>query len=179
MREKDEPTLQRLRIERDLYTQAEAVFEARIQDLIDELRTDVEREASTIFLALTTDKSYKGLQINDNYGLTILAANGDAVPVRSAGAEQVVALSLIGALNRLAAKRGPVIMDTPFGRLDRKHRENIMRFVPTLADQVALLVHSGEIDPERDLDPVRGHISAEYEIRHLESTKSKLEVRNA
>jgi DNA sulfur modification protein DndD len=65
-------------------------------------------------------------------------------------------------------------MDTPFGRLDRSHRENIMRFVPTLADQVALLVHSGEIDPDRDLEPVKGKISAEWMIAHLESTRSEL-----
>jgi DNA sulfur modification protein DndD len=91
----------------------------------------------------------------------------------------VVALSLIGALNRLAAKRGPVIMDTPFGRLDRSHRENIMRFVPTLADQVALLVHSGEIDPSRDLATVEGKITAEYEIAHVESTKSEIRVAGA
>jgi DNA sulfur modification protein DndD len=178
MREKDEPALRRLRVERDLYVNAEAVFEESIEDLVAELRGDVEREASSIFRDLTTDKTYTGLQINDNYGLMIVGANGDVVPVRSAGAEQVVALSLIGALNRLAAKRGPVIMDTPFGRLDRTHRENIMSFVPTLADQVALLVHSGELDPERDLAPVEGLISAEYEIHHVESTKSELRSRS-
>ncbi len=175
MQSRDEPTLNQLRIERDLYEGAGAIFEASISDLTDELRGRVEEEASSIFKSLTTDSSYAGLRINENYGLSIVANTGDIVPVRSAGAEQIVALSLIGALNRLAAKRGPVIMDTPFGRLDRSHRENIMRFVPTLADQVALLVHSGEIDPERDLGPVKGKISGEYRIVHVESTKSRLE----
>lgn len=174
MRALDEPTLKQLRIERDLFQGAGTVFEASISDLTDELRGEVEEQASEIFMRLTTDGSYAGLRINENYGLSIVAKTGDIVPVRSAGAEQIVALSLIGALNRLAAKRGPVIMDTPFGRLDRSHRENIMRFVPTLADQVALLVHSGEIDPERDLEPVKGKISAEWVIAHLESTKSEL-----
>lgn len=174
MRALDEPTLKQLRIERDLFQGAGAVFEASISDLTDELRSEVETQASEIFMSLTTDQSYAGLRINENYGLSIVAKTGDVVPVRSAGAEQIVALSLIGALNRLAAKRGPVIMDTPFGRLDRSHRENIMRFVPTLADQVALLVHSGEIDPERDLEPVKGKISAEWVIEHIESTKSEL-----
>jgi len=117
---------------------------------------------------------YAGLQINNSYGLTILGRNGEPVPVRSAGAEQVVALSLIGALNRLATLRGPVFMDTPFGRLDTRHRTRIMEFIPTLADQVALLVHSGEIDPERDLAPVQGRVSAEWEIHHETSTRSEL-----
>lgn len=174
MKEKDEPTLRHLRIQRDLLASAATVYDASIGDLIDDLRGDVEEQASEIFRELTTDKTYAGLQINENYGLTILDSNGKTVPVRSAGAEQIVALSFIGALNRLASRRGPVIMDTPFGRLDRRHRENILRFVPTLADQVALLVHSGEIDPARDLEPVKGNISSEYEIRHVESARSEI-----
>jgi hypothetical protein len=46
--------------------------------------------------------------------------------------------------------------------------------VPTLADQVALLVHSGEIDPDRDLDAVKGKISAELEIHHGASSRSEI-----
>lgn len=174
MKEKDEPTLKHLRVTRDLLEKLLAIYEASVSDLIDGLRGDVEKQASEIFRELTTDKTYSGLRINENYGLTIIDAKGREVAVRSAGAEQVVALSLIGALNRLAARRGPVIMDTPFGRLDRRHRENILRFVPTLADQVALLVHSGEIDPERDLEPVKGKVTAEVEILHGASARSEL-----
>jgi hypothetical protein len=44
-----------------------------------------------------------------------------SLPIVSAGSEQIVALSLIGALNRCATREGPVVMDTPFGRLDRRH----------------------------------------------------------
>lgn len=174
MKEQDEPALRHLRTCLDLYQGLVGVYNKSIGDLTDELRSDVEAEASRIFRDLTTDKTYAGLRINANYGLTIVGGDGKDVPVRSAGAEQVVALSLIGALNRLAARRGPVIMDTPFGRLDRQHRENILKFVPTLADQVVLLVHSGEIDPERDLEPVKGKVSSEIEIEHIESARSAL-----
>lgn len=175
----DQPKLEQIKLERDLFENAAVVFEASISDLTNELRGRVEAEASSIFRRLTTDDTYQGLQINENYGLSIVGSEGNVIEVRSAGAEQIVALSLIGALNRLADKRGPVIMDTPFGRLDRTHRHNIMKFVPTLADQVALLVHSGEIDPERDLEPVKGKITAEYEIRHVASTRSEIGRREA
>lgn len=177
MGEKDEPGLMRLRIVRDMTEELLDAYERSVDDLTDDLRSNVERQASEIFRELTTDKTYSGLRINSNYGLTILDMNNSEVPVRSAGAEQVVALSLIGALNRLASRRGPVIMDTPFGRLDRQHRENILRFIPTLADQVALLVHSGEIDPERDLEPVKGKVSAELDIIHIASGRSELRSR--
>ena len=108
-------------------------------------------DATNIFKQLTTDKTYSGLKINDYFGLTILDLNGNPIPERSAGAEQIVALSLIGALNKNAVRQGPIIMDTPFGRLDPKHRENILKFIPTLSSQVTLLVHGGEVNKERDL----------------------------
>jgi DNA sulfur modification protein DndD len=174
LREKDLPALRRLRREVEILERLEALFTAAIEELIDDLRSRVETEATDIFKELTTDKTYSGLRINEMYGLTILDAKGKTVTVRSAGAEQVVALSLIGALNRLAIRKGPVIMDTPFGRLDVKHRANILRFVPALAEQVVLLVHGGEINRERDLTEVASMIDEEYRIDHLTSQRSML-----
>ena len=168
------PQMGRLNREVQVYEELVELFQRGVVRLRDELRTSVERDASEIFLRLTTDKTYGGLRINAYYGLTIVDANGDDVQVRSAGAEQVVALSLIGALNRNAVRRGPIIMDTPFGRLDPTHRENILRFLPTLADQVTLLVHSGEVDRGRDLEHVKDRIDREYKIGYVSSRRSEL-----
>ena len=168
------PKLDRVNREVHVYEELERLFLRGIETMRDDLRKSVENDASEIFAALTTDKSYSGLRINDYYGLVILDANGNEVQVRSAGAEQVVALSLIGSLNRNAVRRGPIIMDTPFGRLDPTHRENILRFLPTLADQVTLLVHSGEVDRDRDLGHVSDKIDREYEITYVTSSRSEL-----
>jgi DNA sulfur modification protein DndD len=100
--------------------------------------------------------------------------NGNPIPERSAGAEQIVALSLIGALNKNAVRQGPIIMDTPFGRLDPKHRENILKFIPTLSSQVTLLVHGGEVNKERDLVTIKQDIEREYEIRYVTSRRSEI-----
>lgn len=170
----ESPRFKRLSRELETLSGLEEIYALAVDELAAELRTEVQREASEIFLALTTDKSYGGLEINDTYGLTILRQDGSAAEQRSAGAEQVVALALLGALNRLATKRGPVIMDTPFGRLDRDHRANILRYLPTMADQVVLLVHDGEVDRERDLAEIRGQIDAEYRIEHPTSSSSSL-----
>jgi len=168
------PELQRVNREVQLYDDMIRLFEASQDVLRDRLRKSVEKDASEIFLSLTTDKSYRGLRINDHYGLIIVDALGDEVQVRSAGAEQVVALSLIGALNRNAIRRGPVIMDTPFGRLDPNHRENILTFVPHMADQVTLLVHGGEVDRERDLTPIKEQIDKEYVLEYVSSERTNL-----
>ena len=174
LREADVPALRRLTKEQWVLDRLAKMFEQGVTDLVAQLRVAVEDEATTIFKALTTEKTYAGLRINDRYGLTILRDGTRDVPVRSAGAEQVVALSLIGALNRLAIKKGPVVMDTPFGRLDPDHRANILRFIPTLAEQVVLLVHRGEIDRTRDLEDVAGRIDAEYVIRRISSSRSEI-----
>ncbi len=171
------PELRRLAIQSGLYEALEGLFNQAIDDLIALRREAVAREATEIFRRLAADDGYEGLSINSNYGLSIVGPGGAPVAVRSAGYEQVVALSLIGALNVQAKRRGPVIMDTPFGRLDKTHRANILKYLSTMSSQVILLVHSGEVDPERgDLDPVASHISAQLRITHPTIGTSALEA---
>lgn len=166
--------LDALNREVEAYDQLIDLLHAAIAELRDELRRAVEHDASAIFKQITTDKSYRGLRINEHYGLTIVDEHGMDVVVRSSGAEQVVALSLIGALNRNAVRTGPVIMDTPFGRLDPQHRENILRFLPEMAEQEVILVHGGEVDPNRDLDAIRDQVNREYVIEYVSSRQSRL-----
>lgn len=153
----------------------EACFGASIERLRDKLRERVEALASQSFKEMTTQKSYRGLEINSNYGLSIVDSTGRPVSIRSAGAEQVVALSLIDGLNRTGRAIGPVVMDTPFGRLDPKHRDNILKYLPTVTSQFVLLVHGGEIRPETDLASIKSRIGAAYTIKEISETQSTIE----
>lgn len=152
-----------LRKRHDLAAQVRAIFEAAKGEFRDELRTEVEGDSSDIFSVLTTTPEYKGLRINPNYGLETLGPDGEPVPGRSAGQEQIVAFALIGALNRNATRRAPVIMDTPLARLDRGHRAKVLSFLGDMAQQVFLLVHSAEVS-EEDLAAIRGAIAREFEL---------------
>jgi DNA sulfur modification protein DndD len=156
-------------------TDLERVFAASIEQLRDRLRSRVENLASNAFREMTTQKAYRGLEINSNYGLSIIDGAGRKVPLRSAGAEQIVALSLIDGLNRTGRAVGPVVMDTPFGRLDLQHRDNILKYLPTVTSQFILLVHSGEIRPETDLAAIKPRIGAVYRIEEVTPTQSKIE----
>lgn len=157
-----------------MYQDLEAIFAKGIDQLRDGLRGEVERHAAVAFAALTTEKSYSGLQINHNYGLSIVDQAGRVLKERSAGAEQIVALSLIDGLNRTARKAGPIVMDTPLGRLDPKHRSNVLKYLPKMADQVILLVHEGEIDPDRDIQNFADRIGARYQIERVSATESRI-----
>jgi DNA sulfur modification protein DndD len=153
----------------------EKVFSTSVEALRDKLRQKVETLASDSFLKMTTQKAYQGLAINNNYGLSIKDSSGRTVSLRSAGAEQIVALSLIDGLNRTGRAIGPVVMDTPFARLDPKHRINVLNYLPTVTSQFILLVHGGEITPETDLAMVRSRIGAVYRIQEISETQSRVE----
>ena len=166
---------QRSTIKVSLCSGLKRVFSQSIEQLRDKLRERVEELANDAFKQMTTQKSYRGLEINDNYGLQIVDASGRHVAVRSAGAEQIVALSLIDGLNRTGRAAGPVLMDTPFGRLDLDHRDNILSYFPSVTSQFVLLVHSGEIRKDTDLAVIAERIGAIYEIKEISSTQSRLE----
>jgi len=169
------PELQRLNTEVELYESLRNLFTGCLHRLRDRLREDVESDATEVFLNLTTDESYARLKINDRYGLTILQNDDREVPLRSAGAEQIVALSLISALNQNAVRQGPVVMDTPFGRLDQRHRENVLKHISTMSDQVIILAHSGEVENSL-LESIRSHVGKEFTIVHPSSTTSYVKV---
>ena len=157
----------------ELSMSLEKVFGESIDRLRDELRVKVQDLATTAFLRLTTQASYKHLEIGPNYGLTIVDGHGRKVNLRSAGAEQIVALALIDGLNRLARTTGPIVMDTPLARLDPKHRQNMLAYLPDMANQVTLLVHEGELRRDADLGPIGERIGAVYNIEHISSSRSR------
>ena len=158
----------------EVYTGLEQIFSKSIDTLRDRLRSKVAQEATSVFKQLTTEDTYIGLRINANYGLTILDRKGEDVAIRSAGAEQVVAMSLLSALNRTVNRPGPVVVDTPFGRLDPKHRQNILRYVPNMGEQIVFLVHEGEINRVTGLEAITPYIGRTYEIQRISSSHSEI-----
>ena len=155
------------------YTQLVAVFRNGIDALRDDLKSTVANKATTAFKALTTESSYKRLEINENYGLQIIDEKDRTVSVRSAGAEQIVAFSLIEGLKQTAGKSGVIVMDTPLGRLDPKHRRNVLEYLPQMGNQIILLVHEGEIQKDQIIDTLRARLGGSYTINRISSSRSE------
>ena len=164
------------RNERDVLDTLVESIEAAVESFRESMRTEVQAEASRIFKDLSTEETYGGLRIDGRYYLDIVDDLDRVIRRRSAGADQIVTMSLIGALVRCAVRQGPVVMDTPFGRLDRGHRERILRWVPTLGTQVILFVQSGEFDRERDIAHLDGMIGREYALRRSSAKHTRIEV---
>ena len=155
---------------------SERAFSRAIRGFRESARERVGAEADAIFKRLTTEQRYEGLAINSNYGLVIRDSNGNQIPGASAGAGHIVALSLIGGLNRAAVSGdAPLVMDTNFGRLDKTHRKNVLKYVESLEQQVILLVHSGELDPD-ELSSFDVRCGRRYRIERKSEWESQLEV---
>jgi DNA sulfur modification protein DndD len=120
----------------------------------------------------TEERDYAGLSINEAYGLTIRHQDGRAEEARSAGAEHVVALALMGALQRNAPLRGPIVMDSPFGRLDERHTENVVKALPKLADQVILLVYEAEVGRTLMRELLGSSLLREYELERQSARRT-------
>lgn len=159
-----------------LLVQLHELLAAAVNEFRDKLRGRVEEQASEVFRALSEEKDYDRLRINDNYGLTILHADGSEVLNRSSGYEHVVALSLIAALQRCSPMSGPIITDSPFGRLDKTHKEHVLQALPQITDQVLLLVHDDELDRSVALNKLGTDLVAEHHLRRVAVRHTEIEA---
>lgn len=156
--------LQDLEKKREFCNKLIEIFESGVDKFRDNLRREVETDASDIFKRIANEPDYDHLQISTNFGLSIVHKEGRIVEIRSAGYEHIVALSLIGALHKNAPLRGPVIMDSPFGRLDPGHKEKITSVLPHLSDQIILLAYKKEIDEQSARKLLGGKLISEFEM---------------
>jgi len=89
------------------------------------------------------------LIVNEDYSLQVLDRwDKPFLANISAGQRQIMSISFIAALAQLASKdtlfEMPLFMDTPFGRLSKEHRLNLIKKVPELSSQWILLATDTE-----------------------------------
>ena len=165
--------------EKDIYSDLKDLFDGASSVLRNKAKEDVEKEASQAFLQLKHEKTkYKGLSINENYGLGIIDEYDEIKSSRSAGAEQIVALSLIHGLTKGANLECPLIMDTPFGRLDTEHTGNTLNFFQDAFQQLIFLVHEKET-PKELLSNIKSNIAIEYEVTQESDYHSVIEKKKS
>jgi DNA sulfur modification protein DndD len=115
----------------------------------------------------------KDLRI-DTDKFTLALTNRDGEPVDpgrlSAGERQLLAISLLWGLAKVAGNRLPTVIDTPLGRLDSRHREHLVdRYFPHAGRQVLLLSTDEEID-EHLLNRLKPSIAHSYVLVHDDTT---------
>lgn len=82
----------------------------------------------------------------------------------SAGMKQLAATALLWALKEASGREVPLIVDTPLGRIDRAHQENLLtRYYPTVGRQVIVLPTDSELD-EGKYRVLAPHVFREYHL---------------
>jgi DNA sulfur modification protein DndD len=107
-----------------------------------------------------------------DFSMTLVSREGRYIPKPqlSAGEKQIYAVALLWALRSVAARPLPIIIDTPLGRLDSSHRQNLVdHYFPHASHQVVVLSTDTEIDAGyfSELEP---HISHAYHLIYDDST---------
>jgi DNA sulfur modification protein DndD len=89
----------------------------------------------------------------------------------SAGEKQIFAFAILEALGKLSGKVLPVVVDTPLGRLDSKHRDKLVHhYFPEAGEQVILLSTDTEVD-EDFFSALAHEVSHAFEIEFDQQTK--------
>lgn len=109
---------------------------------------------------LTIDPATFEMSLRDRHGRPIRPGS------LSAGESQILAISLLWGLARVAGRTMPMVVDTPLGRLDSANRRLLVqRYFPNAGQQVLLLSTDEEIDADlrRLLAPA---IARDYLLEH-------------
>ena len=94
--------------------------------------------------------NYKEVRIGDNFEINLLNHfDQNVVQDLSMGQGQIFSLSFILSLAKIASRgrteiNFPLFMDTPFARLSRDNRDNLIKNIPKLTNQWILLLTDTE-----------------------------------
>lgn len=101
-----------------------------------------------VYKKLAHKKHVNKIEIDENGTARVMSHEGNEIVFdKSAGENQVFATALLAGLAKISGLDAPLIVDTPLGRLDSTHRNNILKY--WIADknrQVILLSQDKEID---------------------------------
>lgn len=101
-----------------------------------------------LYLLHKTDLVHRIAIDANTFTLSLYDLQGKPVPKHrlSAGEKQLLAIAFLWALARVSGRNLPIAIDTPLGRLDSSHRNNLIeRYFPNASHQVILLSTDTEI----------------------------------
>lgn len=149
----------------------------RVRKVVDEIIPELfplkvrglARAMTDVYKQLAHKDQVDKIEIADDGTTTILGKTGKEISFdRSAGENQIFATALIAGLARVSGVKAPMVVDTPLGRLDSKHRENILKFwTADKSRQVILLSQDEEIDFHFHQD-IAESVCKTYLLKHVD-----------
>ncbi|MGX5203216.1 DNA sulfur modification protein DndD [Aliikangiella sp. IMCC44632] len=142
--------------------------ESKVKDLESEFVNSFQR------LARKEDIQLKAKIDPKSFGVEIIRDDSHIVDKNelSAGEKQIYAIAILEALARTSGRKLPIIIDTPLGRLDSKHRNKLIKnYFPNASHQVIILSTDTEVD-EAFYSELNTSISHAYRLDYNPETAS-------
>jgi DNA sulfur modification protein DndD len=136
---------------------------------IDNSQKMINHITSDRYLQVTNKpEEYVGVEITPEYTLGIRTITGKLLhpDVLSAGEKEALVFAFITGLNQTIDTSIPLIIDTPFGHLDKEHQQNIINSLPKLNSQVIILATDRDL-PEPFLNLLLPHTADILKIHRL------------
>jgi len=123
-----------------------------------------------LYLLHKSDLVHRVAIDSDTFSLSLYDFQGQLVPKHrlSAGEKQLLAIALLWGLARVSRRNLPIAIDTPLGRLDSSHRNNLVeRYFPSASHQVMLFSTDTEIG-KNEVEQLRSNnaIAREYLLKY-------------
>ncbi len=141
-------------------------------------------KSTTKMFKLLIDDEEKSLvdrvEINDKYELELYEKDMKVTADISQGQQMVVALAFITSLASLASNSRdrvdyPLFMDTPFGRLSRQNRYNLIERLPLVTKQwIPLLTDTDYTNYEKGIFEKNNKVGHVYLIEKIDSRRSAI-----
>lgn len=138
-----------------------ALFPLKVRELA--------KAMTSVYMQLAHKDQVAKIEIGDDGTTLILGKTGREITFdRSAGENQIFATALIAGLAKVSGVKAPMVVDTPLGRLDSKHRANILSFwTADKTRQVILLSQDEEIDFHFYKD-IADSVNKTYLLEHID-----------
>ncbi|PPS45012.1 DNA sulfur modification protein DndD [Chroococcidiopsis sp. TS-821] len=123
-----------------------------------------------LYLLHKSDLIHRVVVDAETFSLSLYDRQGQLVPKHrlSAGEKQLLAIALLWGLARVSRRNLPIAIDTPLGRLDSSHRNNLVeRYFPCASHQVMLFSTDTEIG-KQEVEQLRSNnaIAREYLLKY-------------
>lgn len=122
------------------------------------------------YLLKKTDLVHRVAIDTNSFSISLYDFSGQLIPKHrlSAGEKQLLAIAFLWGLARVSGRHLPIAIDTPLGRLDSSHRNNLVeRYFPSASHQIILLstdTEVGKVEVERLRD--KKAIARQYLLKY-------------
>lgn len=159
-----------------LVKKTEKVIDAYYKDLARLKSHNLTNEFTNIFNSLHRKKDMiHRIEIDpETFDVCLYDINNNAIDKHklSSGEMEIYAMSMVWGLAKISGQNLPFIIDTPLGRLDSHHRDNILKiFFSNASHQMLIFSTDTEVD-RKNFAILKPYIYTAYQLEYSDNNKS-------